>query len=190
MRDRLGAAFGVLILVPMFAACQVAMSVEQAKKVTASSSGASFIPPPRTIRDISELLRRPDEGIPILERVIEQRARHRGAGSVSTAVARGALGLAYQSKREYARALEEYRSAMRTLATRQSDTTADSDEEARTPQGLHRNVLIGYAALLAEIRGTPLERQAGDAADEAFKGANLLWGRGVDESRDGDGDAG
>src|SRR5262249_58518003 len=37
-------------------ACQNAMSIEEAKKVTASFGGASFVPPPRTINDIEALL--------------------------------------------------------------------------------------------------------------------------------------
>ena len=45
----------LLMLVPLLAACQT-MSVEEAKKVTASFSGTSFVPPPRTINDITAIL--------------------------------------------------------------------------------------------------------------------------------------
>lgn len=37
-------------------ACQSTMSVEEAKKVTASFEGKGFVPPPRTIRDITAIL--------------------------------------------------------------------------------------------------------------------------------------
>src|SRR5262245_15921116 len=37
-------------------ACQNAMSIEEAKKVTADFSGTSFVPPPRTINDIEAML--------------------------------------------------------------------------------------------------------------------------------------
>src|SRR4030095_3879599 len=37
-------------------ACQNAMSIEEAKKVSTAFSGASFVPPPRTITDIEVML--------------------------------------------------------------------------------------------------------------------------------------
>src|SRR5262245_44456317 len=46
----------VLVLGLLTAACQSAMSVEEAKKVSASFSGAAFVPPPRTINDITAIL--------------------------------------------------------------------------------------------------------------------------------------
>src|SRR4030095_7382267 len=45
-----------LVLGLLTAACQSAMSVEEAKKVTASFGGAAFVPPPRTINDITAIL--------------------------------------------------------------------------------------------------------------------------------------
>jgi len=36
--------------------CQSTMSVEEAKKVTASFQGGAFVPPPRTISDITAIL--------------------------------------------------------------------------------------------------------------------------------------
>lgn len=44
-------ALGVLA-----SACQTTMSVEEAKKVTATFGGAAFVPPPRTINDITAIL--------------------------------------------------------------------------------------------------------------------------------------
>lgn len=45
----------VLLTVPVLLGCQT-MSIEEAKKVTASFSGSSFVPPPRTIDDLTVLL--------------------------------------------------------------------------------------------------------------------------------------
>src|SRR5262249_58666160 len=41
-----------LVLSLLIPACQNAMSIEEAKKVTATFNGAGFVPPPRTINDI------------------------------------------------------------------------------------------------------------------------------------------
>jgi len=38
------------------AGCQSTMSVEEARKVTASFQGGAFVPPPRTISDITAIL--------------------------------------------------------------------------------------------------------------------------------------
>ena len=43
---------GILVL----AACQTAVSVEEAKQITASFEGGSFVPPPRTVGDITAIL--------------------------------------------------------------------------------------------------------------------------------------
>ena len=45
----------VLLTVPVLVGCQT-MSIEEAKKVTTSFSGSSFVPPPRTIDDVTALL--------------------------------------------------------------------------------------------------------------------------------------
>lgn len=45
----------VVLTVPVFVGGQT-MSIEEAKKVTASFSGNSFVPPPRTIDDLTVLL--------------------------------------------------------------------------------------------------------------------------------------
>ena len=42
----------------LLTACQSTMSLEEAKKVTASFQGGAFVPPPRTITDVSALLER------------------------------------------------------------------------------------------------------------------------------------
>ena len=41
---------------PLAPACQNAMSVEEAKRVTTAFGGTRFVPPPRTINDIETIL--------------------------------------------------------------------------------------------------------------------------------------
>jgi CHAT domain-containing protein len=45
-----------LVLSLLAPACQSAMSIEEAKKVSATFGGAAFVPPPRTINDITAIL--------------------------------------------------------------------------------------------------------------------------------------
>ena len=51
-------SLGLVVVALVLSACQSTMSVEEAKKVAASFSGTSFVPPPRTINDITTLLDR------------------------------------------------------------------------------------------------------------------------------------
>ncbi len=64
-----------LILLGVFGAltvgCQSTMSVEEAKRVAASFSGAAFVPPPRTITDITAILDQEKRDRP--ERAVEAR---------------------------------------------------------------------------------------------------------------------
>ena len=52
-RSRLSA---VLLSAVLVAGCQTSLSLEEAKKVTASFEGKGFVPPPRTIKDITAIL--------------------------------------------------------------------------------------------------------------------------------------
>ena len=54
--NRCGRLVSTLAIALLTSACQGTMSIEEAKKVTASFSGASFVPPPRTINDITAIL--------------------------------------------------------------------------------------------------------------------------------------
>ena len=45
-----------LVLSLLASACKSAMSIKEAKEVTTSFGGASFVPPPRTINDITAIL--------------------------------------------------------------------------------------------------------------------------------------
>src|SRR3989304_5560146 len=46
----------VLVAAFLSTACQTTMSVEEAKKVTAQFAGSAFVPPPRTIEDVTAIL--------------------------------------------------------------------------------------------------------------------------------------
>jgi CHAT domain-containing protein len=49
----------LIVILLVFVACTGKMSVEEAKQVTVSMSGEAFVPPPRRIDDILEILNRP-----------------------------------------------------------------------------------------------------------------------------------
>ena len=46
----------LLVIGFALSACQTTMSIEEAKKVTAEFAGGAFVPPPRTIEDITAIL--------------------------------------------------------------------------------------------------------------------------------------
>ena len=54
----------VFVVIAFFVGCQTggppAMSLDEAKQVTAKFEGQSFVPPPRTIEDITEVLKQPE----------------------------------------------------------------------------------------------------------------------------------
>ena len=56
--------FAVVLATVWLAACQTGepppLSLDEAKKVTASFEGRSFVPPPRTIEDVTRILKQPD----------------------------------------------------------------------------------------------------------------------------------
>lgn len=57
-------SYGVMVVILLLAGCQVsvkdtkppAVSLEEAKKITATFEGGSFTPPPRTINDVTTIL--------------------------------------------------------------------------------------------------------------------------------------
>jgi CHAT domain-containing protein len=53
-----------LAIAALCTACQTAMSVEEAKRVTAQFAGRSFVPPPRTVNDITAILDQQKHGYP------------------------------------------------------------------------------------------------------------------------------
>ncbi len=102
-----------------------------------------------------------------------------GEAQRSNAEIRGSLAQAYVAKGDASRALREFREAARLLLRRSPDV----DDEAATPLAADQRlvgILNAYISLLADIKGTPLDREAGvDATTEAFRLADVARGRSV-----------
>ena len=129
----------------------------------------------------AEVLLKTGHGDRALERfsvALEQRTRLMGEAHRGTAGVRGALARAYAATGDTERALREFREATPLLLMR----SPDGDDGTARPLADHRIVvtLSSYISLLADIKGTPLEREAGiDAAAEAFRLADAARGRSV-----------
>ncbi len=120
-----------------------------------------------------------DQALERLDVALERSKRVVGEAHRNTAEIRGSLALAYAAKGDASRALREFREATPSLLTRSPDV----DDEATRPLAAdHRLIalLSSYVGLLADITGTPLEREAGiDANAEAFRLADVARGRSV-----------
>jgi len=129
----------------------------------------------------AEVLLRTGHGDRALERLsvaLERSKRLKGEAHRDTAAIRGALAQTYAAKGDTALALHEFREATPILLTR----SFDLDEEMTRPLADHRLVVMldSYIGLLADIKSTPLEREAGiDATAEAFRLADITRGRSV-----------
>jgi CHAT domain-containing protein len=112
------------------------------------------------------------------------RSQRLGEKYASTAQIRGLLGMAYAATGDRQRALSECAEAARALL----DRSPEIDEEAtsRRAQDHFRRLILEFCiGLLADVRGTPLERQAGiDAPVEAFRLAEAARGRTVQRALD------
>src|SRR5262249_46387594 len=102
-----------------------------------------------------------------------------GEAHPNTATIRSFMARVYAAKGDTSRALREFREATALLLV----SSADVDDEATSPQQAERRfvgTLTSYISLLANIRGTPFEREAGiDAAAEAFRLADVARGHTV-----------
>lgn len=125
-----------------------------------------------------------DRALEILRVALDRRRRVLGDRHGNTALVRGYIARAYLAKGDRPRALREFREATEILLGR----TADVDEETTTRVAADQRLvwtLMAYLGLLAEIRGTPLEREAGiDATAEAFRLAEVVRGRSVERALD------
>jgi len=119
-----------------------------------------------------------DRALESLSVALERSKRLKGEAHRDTAAIRGALAQTYAAKGDTALALHEFREAIPILLTRSFDV----DEEMTRPLTDHRLVVMldSYIGLLADIKSTPLEREAAiDATTEAFRLADITRGRSV-----------
>lgn len=126
----------------------------------------------------------PDRALPILDVALDKTRRLVGDRHRNTAGVRGWIAEAYLAKGERARALNEFRDATEVLLARSFDV--DDESATRAAADLRLIVMLGsYIGLLADIRGTALERETGlDAAAEAFRLAEVVRGRSVERALD------
>ncbi len=97
----------------------------------------------------------------------------------SIAEIRATLARAYATKGESLRAVREFRAVTPLLLARAPDVDDEATRSRAADQRLV-GVLSAYIRLLADIRGTAVEREAGiDAAAEAFRLADVARGRSV-----------
>src|SRR4030095_2570276 len=120
-----------------------------------------------------------DRALEPLGAALERSKQLLGEAHPDTATIRGYMPQVYERKGDTLRALRELQEATRVLLAR----SADVDDEATSPWGAERRLvgtLTSSISLLADIRGTPLEREAGiDAMAEAFRLADVARGRSV-----------
>jgi CHAT domain-containing protein/tetratricopeptide (TPR) repeat protein len=130
---------------------------------------------------------RPAQALEMLQAAFESNRRLLGAAHPDAAEARGLMGMAHVALGDRARALREFQAATPILLARGAEL---EDESTSQPARERRRTLIlgSHVGLLADIRGTPLERQAGvDVVAEAFRLADVARGRSVQRALDAGG---
>jgi CHAT domain-containing protein len=116
-----------------------------------------------------------DEASTMLDKLIVKTRQWLGDKHIDTAELVGAKGMSLVSRGDRKGALDAFRSALPVLLN-----AAISAGDEPSPLRAQRLSLIldAYLALLAEIRGTPVETAAGlDAASEGFRIADALRGQ-------------
>ena len=115
----------------------------------------------------------------IAETAVARRAKSVGAKHLNTATARAVLGMVLMDMNHPADALAAFSQALPILLSRSRQS--DDENETKTAKGQRlRSILASYIELLAGIRGTKVERDAGiDAATEAFRMADVARGHSV-----------
>jgi CHAT domain-containing protein len=120
-----------------------------------------------------------DRALERLDVALERSKRLVGEDHRHTAEIRGTRAWAYTAKGDAARALREFHEATPSLLRRAPDV----DDEATRPLAADQRLvalLISYIGLLADARGTPLEKALGvDATAESFRLADVARGRSV-----------
>jgi CHAT domain-containing protein len=126
----------------------------------------------------------PGRACDVLKVAYARQARLLGPRHAGTAQTRVLMGLACFDREDRLRALREIRDAVATLLTGTRDVDDESVVRPARDQQLAA-VLSAYIRLLADTRGTALEREAGiDAAAEAFQVADAARGRSVQRALD------
>ncbi len=119
------------------------------------------------------------QAVEIAKRAVRRFQKRVGNRHMQTATARSFLAMAQAAVGNDAEALKEFRNSVRYLLQR----SRRSDDEGVTKTGRDRRLqyaLESYIGVLAKIRGTPAEREAGiDAAHEAFRMAEVIRGQTV-----------
>ena len=122
---------------------------------------------------------RPGQALEMLEAAFERNRRLLGESHPSTAEVRGLRAMAYAATGDRRRALQECQEATRILLKRSLDVEDENAIQTARERRVVR-ILTACVRLLGEIKGTPLEREAGlDAAGEAFRLAEAARGRPV-----------
>jgi CHAT domain-containing protein len=123
---------------------------------------------------------RVDPAIAMVTRQLEYRRKVFGEQHYGTALARAYLGMALAAKGQRQPALQAFRDSLPILLA--SAQNSEEDSGTTTARRLHL-VLDAYIRLLADIKGTPIEANAGvDAAAEAFRLADAARGQRVQKA--------
>ena len=122
---------------------------------------------------------RVDEARRTVEAAMEHYRRTAGEKHYDTAELRALLGMVLSSSGDHRAALSEFAVAASVLLARSGQTNSENTTMAAKTQRL-KLVLEAYIDLLANIRGTSVETEAGvDAAAEAFRIAGVARGQSV-----------
>ena len=115
----------------------------------------------------------------IAEAALQRNLTNLGEKHYRTALARGVLAMASADANERKKALAGFAEAIPVLLSR--SRRADDETTSQTARELRLGLILeSYIGLLADIRGTDVEREAGiDAAAEAFRIAEVARSRSV-----------
>ncbi|MBI4182822.1 MAG: CHAT domain-containing protein [Proteobacteria bacterium] len=127
---------------------------------------------------------KPEAALPVLNVALEKTRRLVGDRHLHTARIRGFIAQAHLARGERATALREFREASQVWLSQPLDVDDENATRLAVDQQLV-TMLSFYIGLLADIRGTPLERESGiDGAAEAFRLAEVVRGRAVERALD------
>jgi tetratricopeptide (TPR) repeat protein len=127
---------------------------------------------------------RADRALEMLQPAFEGNKRLLGEQHPSSAEVRGLMATGYAARGDRLRALREFAEATRVLLTAAPEV--EEEGTTRPARDQRKNlILTAHIGLLADIRGTELERQAGvDAVAEAFRLAEVVRGSAVQRALD------